>query len=1014
MKRFTAFFVLIFLLSFHLVYAGITGKIIGRVQDATTNENLVGVNIIVEGTNIGAASDMNGQFVILNVPPGTYTLRCSMIGYAALRTQNVVVKMDQTTDTGLMKMSAEALEGQEVVVVADRRPIVTRDVSASEMHFEAETIENLPVKSVNEVLTLQAGIEQATQGISIRGGGVNQTGFLLDGLSLNDERSNIPYSAVSLTSVKEVKVQTGGFNAEYGNIRSGVVNIVTKDGERNRYTGGITFQYRAPDQKHFGPSIYDPNTYFTRPFLDPEVCWTGTTNGNWDTYTQNQYPLFEGWIAIADATVRDDDPDNDLTPEGAKRLWEWQHRRQGEITKPDYVLDGSFGGPIPFLSDKFGDLRFYLSHFREREMFVYPLSRDSYENNTTQLKLTADITPMMKLTITGLYGEVHSVSPYAWTTTPTGRVLQTPYQVADLVNSSSGDAMLYVPGYYSPASVYRNMVGVKLTHMLTPKTFYVVSLRNSINRYNTFQMTVRDTTKKYEPVPGYWVDEAPYGYWGYGVSGIDGMILGGWMNLGRDKSLNSTFEFKFDFTSQINNNNELKAGIDVVYNDYDINSYTENPSMSTWNRTQKYNRFPYRIGVYAQDKLEFKGFIANLGLRLDYSDPNGTTYALAPYDPLYREGLGLELETEAEKADADVSLYVSPRLGVSHPITEDSKLYFNYGHFTQEPSSTYRFRLQRESNGLVTSIGNPDLIFERTIAYELGYAQNLLDQYLLSIAGYYKDVTDQPGWVYYENINRSVQYNITENNNYEDIRGLELTLNKRIGDWITGFVNYTYEVSTYGYFGLRSYYEDPNKQRDYLRQNPYQARPHPRPYARLNLDLHTPVNFGPVLLGHHYLGNWNLNILANWKTGAYETYNPKSIPGVVDNVQWKDRYNVDLRLTKSVKIARFDFQFYMDMTNVLNTKLLSYAGFSDYYDYLDYLESLHFSWEEGAEHGDDRIGEYRESDVAYEPYDPDDPTKSEADLQRILDTKAYIDMPNLEYFQFLNPRDIKLGVKVSF
>jgi outer membrane receptor protein involved in Fe transport len=527
-------------------------------------------------------------------------------------------------------------------------------------------------------------------------------------------------------------------------------------------------------------------------------------------------------------------------------------------------------------------------------------------------------------------------------------------------------------------------------------------------------MTVRDTTRQYEPIPGYYVDEAPYGYWGYGVSGIDGMILGGWMNLGRDKSLNSTFRFSLDLTSQLNLNNEIKAGIDVAYNDYDINSYTENPSMSTWNRSQKYNRFPYRLGVYAQDKLEFKGFIANVGLRLDYSDPNGMTYVLDVYDPLYREALGLGLETEAEQTPAEATLYVSPRLGVSHPITENSKLYFNYGHFTQEPSSTYRFRLQREYNGLVTSIGNPNLIFERTIAYELGYEQSLLDQYLLAIAAYYKDVTDQPGWVYYENINRSVQYNMTANNNYEDIRGLELTLTKRIGAWVAGFANYTYEVSTSGYFGLQRYYEDPNKQRDYLRANPYQDRPHPRPFARVNLDLHTPNAFGPVWLGHHYLGDWNLNILSKWKSGAYETYNPRSIAGLEDNVQWKDSYNIDLRLTKSVKISRYEFQFYMDLTNVLNTKLLSYAGFSDYYDYLDYLGSLHFSWETDAEHGSDRIGEYRESDVAYEAYNPTDPTKSKADLQRILDTKAYIDMPNLEYFQFLNPRDLKLGVKVSF
>jgi len=1003
---------LFILCSGNILLAGITGKITGRVTDAQSNEPLIGVNVVIQGTVLGAATDINGYYVILNVKPGRYTLKASMIGYVPTVVNEVVVKMERTTSQDF-ELRAATLEGEEVVIVAER-PLVPPDVAASEIHIEAETIKNLPIIEIDNVIALQAGVEMGREGVIIRGGSVRQTAFLVDGLSLNDERANIPATSLSLNSVEEFKVQTGGFDAEYGNIRSGVINVVTKEGSRRQYNAGVTVQSRLPAQKHFGPSIYDPNTYFTRPYLDPAVCWTGTANGNWDAYTQRQYPLFEGWNTISDATIKDDDPTNDLTPEGAKRLWEWQHRRQGDIVKPDYVVDAVFSGPIPFISEKLGGLRFFLSHFREREMFIYPLSRDDYQENVSQLKLTADINPQMKLMLFGNYGEVHSVSPYDWKTTPTGRVLRTPYEIADLVNSSSGNAILYTPGYFSPSSIYRTMVGVKWTHALSARSYYEMSLQQNINHYNTFQMTLRDTTKRYQPVGGYWVDEAPFGYWGYGVSGIDGMIMGGWMNLGRDKSVNTTTKIKADLTSQLNDIHEIKTGLEIIYNDYDIRSSTENPSMGTWNREQSYRRFPFRIGAYLRDKMEFKGFIATVGLRLDYSDPNGLIYQLEPYDNTYRAELGLKLEENAPTDEAQPVWYLSPRLGVSHPITENSKLYFNYGHFCQEPSSTYRFRLQRESNGLVTSIGNPDLIFEKTIAYELGYAHSILDEYLINIAAYYKDVTDQPGWIYYENINASVQYDRANNNNYEDIRGFEFTLTKRLGDWISGFVNYTYEVATLGYFGLLRYYEDPNKQRDYLRQNPYQDRPHPRPYARLNLDFHTPGKFGPEWLQQYPLGNWNLNVLATWKAGAFETFNPKSVPGLVDNVQWKDRYNIDLRLSKTVKLSRLEFQFYVDVSNVLNTKFLSYAGFADYYDYIDYLESLHFDWEEGPEHGNDRVGEYRKEGVAYEPYDPSDPTKSEADLKRILDTKAYIDMPNLTYFTFLNPRDFRLGLKVSF
>ncbi|MFQ6676639.1 MAG: outer membrane beta-barrel protein, partial [Fidelibacterota bacterium] len=561
----------------------------------------------------------------------------------------------------------------------------------------------------------------------------------------------------------------------------------------------------------------------------------------------------------------------------------------------------------------------------------------------------------------------------------------------------------------------------------------------------TYRMAQRDTTRKYEIVPGYTVDEAPFGYWGYGVTGIDGMRIGGWMNLGRDSSTVSTTILRFDFTRQMNLSNQVKTGFQVTLNDYNIKSSTENPSMTTWTRHQVYRVRPFRLALYLQDKLEFEGFIANLGVRLDYSDANSPRYDLNDFDPFFKEGNGDLIEEQAPASDAQPRWSLSPRLGVSHPITERSKLYFNYGHFRQEPESSYRFRIQREYNGLVTSIGEPNLYLEKTVAYELGYAHSLANRYLVTVAAYYKDVTNEHGWISYQNINNSVQYMRAADNNYEDIRGLELTLDKRVGRWFTGFINYTYEVRTYGYFGLTEYYEDPNKQREYLRQNPYQERPHPRPYMRAVLDFHTPGSFGPPVKGLYPLGGWNLNFIATWRAGAFATYNPNNLPGVVDNVRWKDRHNVDLRLTKTVRRGREEIQLFLDITNLFNVKFLSYAGFSDNFDYLDYMESLHFDWEEGIQKGNDRIGEYRESGVDFVPMqsvpgldvvETPEPRVLYWDLEmerymqfvdgewverdpgwvekEVIDKKAYIDMPNLRSFTFLNPRNLKLGIRVNF
>ena len=247
------------------------------------------------------------------------------------------------------------------------------------------------------------------------------------------------------------------------------------------------------------------------------------------------------------------------------------------------------------------------------------------------------------------------------------------------------------------------------------------------------------------------------------------MSTGGWMNIGRDSSKISTTEFKIDYINQLRSNHQIKTGFGGVFNDLEIRSMAKNPGMSTWNRSMEYEVLPFRLYAYMQDKIEYKGFIANIGIRTDYSDGNTQKFELTNFDDLFKQGLGNGLEVSANKQPSKPIFAFSPRLGISHPITERAKLFFNYGHFYSEPSSSYRFRLQRESNGLVTHLGDPNMVFEKTIAYETGFSSNPFGSFLLNISVFYKDISSQPGWVYYQNMNGTVQVNRIENNNYEDI-----------------------------------------------------------------------------------------------------------------------------------------------------------------------------------------------------------------------------------------------------
>jgi hypothetical protein len=1000
---------LLILLIVQISVAAISGKITGVITDAQTGQPLSGANIMLEGTDMGSFSDDDGFYVVLNVPPGTYTLKISMIGYQILVIRELSVDIDLTS-RGDGALIPGAIEMGEVVALAER-PVVKADVAASQLSVSSEEIARLPIHKLDNILGLQAGV---SSDLTIRGSSAYQAAFMVDGLMMNDERSNIPYTAIPLSSIQEVNIQTGGFNAEYENARSGVINVVTREGNRDYYSGAFTIRYKAPASKHFGESIYGENSYYVLPYNDDDVCWTGTNNGSWDAHQQKNYPAFMGFSNMSIGYNTDDNPDNDMTAAALQQLYRFQHRRTGHIEDPDYTIDFGFGGPFPLLSQKLGGLRFFLSYREEQSAYTFPLSRPTWNDNNLQLKLTSNLSVKTKLMISGVYGEEYMVSKANWTTLPDGsNNFRSTYDVAAVGKWYQGMA-LYIPATFNPGVIYRSNIGAKITHQISGRSYVEIDAQKMFNTYYIDRIAPRDTTKRYELWPGYFADESPFGYFADGDATIVGMRTD-WVGFAMDRSKNSTTKFKADYTSQLGQLNQLKTGISLILTEYRIDSWIDHPTHQDWRFFNDWFQQPWRLGAYIQDKLEFEGMVMNVGLRFDYSNGNTDWYQLSPYDELLTAMYGFELDSLARvqgKTDKAKGIWsLSPRFAVSHPISELSKIYFNYGHFNALPRSEYRFVIDRRGNGAINKIGNPELEYSKTIAYELGYEHSMMEQYLIKAAAYYKDISNQPSWTQYINTDNSITTYRAESNHYEDIRGLELTLSKNSGRWITGFINYTYQVGTSGYFGIGRYYENVVSQRQYEQENPYQSKPKAQPYARASIDLHTPAGFSFAFLPPLLLENWNLNLLAEWQTGAYSTYGQLAIK---DNVQWKDYYNLDLRFSKNFKLKKSDFVLFFDVSNALNLKRLSYAGFVDNYDYTDYMESLRFSWEEGAQKGNDRIGDFREDDIPYRPFEPADPNNLTPEEQEILDTKAYIDMPNLKAMTFLNPRAITFGLKINF
>jgi hypothetical protein len=1051
------------------LWSGTTGKVAGRVTDGSTGQPYYGANVILTGTSLGSGTDANGDFTVLQVPPGTYSVQVRAMGYKTVMITDVTVRIDQTSSVDF-KLEQALIPG-ETVTISGKREAVKQDVATSVSAFSSAEIKDLAVTTVNDLVQLQAGVDK---GLAIRGGDESELLFQINGTTLRDPRNNKPITGVALNAVQEVAMERGGFNAEYGQVRSGIINVVTREGGKERYSGGLTLKGSPPAAKQFGKSVFDKNSMWMRPYLDDAVAWTGTANGAWDQYTARQYPDFKGWNAVSEDLLSDSNPNNDLTPAACQRLFNWEHRKTDVTDQPDYNVDAGFGGPVPFIGKRLGDLRFFASFKRDREMLLIPLTRDDYVEDNWMFQVTSDISKTMKLTASEYGGEFNAAvanfmpdgqgpgylnnqfgpndSRVARYWMPT-MYLTEPLAIAQVSNEQRA-GRLFGDSWYSEAFVRHAGGSLKLTHTLSAKTFYEGRLEYVTTKYTTGPVASRDTARTQEIIPGYYADEAPYGWSANSIGGIGGgiNIFGGHSGQSRDTSAISAVTLKFDLTSQLNFNNLFKAGAEFVYNDLNllygsINNFTGLRIMN------KEHKFPLRGALYAQNKLEAKGFVVNAGLRMDYSNAN--TSWIKPTNPFdasyyssnYLYNTGATFNTE--KAKADISL--SPRLGISHPITETSKLYFNYGHFKQLPTYEELIRVGRGAGGEMQNYGDPNLALAKTVSYELGYDQEMFGQggLLIQASAFYHDISNQQAFTTYSSADGKVSYSAANNNNYADVRGFEVTLKKTMG-WWSGFANYTYQVSSYGYFGNPYVFQSPSRQRDSDARTRttflYQQKPIAQPYARTSLVLSSPKGFGPEVLHVAPLENWTMNLLFNWKAGEFITYNPDSKADVVSNVQVTDFYNFSLRVNKIVPFAGMNCTFFMEVENLFNLKKLSGAGFYDTNDYLFYMQSLHLPRSDDYDNipGDDRVGEYRRNGVAFQPMTPvaiaseisnpdskmiyyETSTKkymqyadnawqqvSKGRMDKMLKDKAYIDMPNQTYFNFLYPRQIFFGVNVSF
>lgn len=702
-------------------HAQTTGKIAGEVTDRDLGGGLPGVNVFIEGTTQGTATDMDGSYSIIGVPPGTYTVVASYIGFATQKVENVVVNAGLTVVVDF-EMSEEVFEGQEVVIVAEK-PLVQKDLTATTAIVSGDEIRSLPVENFGQVIGLQAGVVNG----HFRGGRMGEVGYWVDGMPVTDVFDGSLGVSVENNMVDELQVVTGAFNAEYGQAMSGIVNIVTRDGD-NRFSGGI--------RTFFGD-------YLTR---NDDIFWNlGSVS---PTAVRNVEGDFSGPIKkerlFFNTSIRYFSNDGHL-----------YGRRVFEPT--DVGVDAT--GRLTLLNPAgSGDSTF--------------AALNPYEKVSGQAKLTYKM-GNLKFALTGIASR------------------------EDFLGGGGTQDLLYMPDGRRDETKDAFTSFFKVTHTLSSSTFYELGVTRT---KTTFDSWLYD-----DPLDARYLDNTYYGF----TDGIrtSNFRVGGTDN-GRFNRSTETWLAKLDLTSQMNRRNMVKGGFELrrhnlVFDDRYTAVFPVGNDFETRLVTNGYyERNPIEASAYIQDKIEFDGLIVNIGLRWDYFDSDGPVLRDESDPNIVFEERRQSLTEDEIYSKASTKSQLSPRLGVSFPISEGGVVHFSYGWFFQIPNFEllYRnpeFRLGTSGSGLIGLIGNANLRPQKTINGEIGLKQALSSSSSVEITAYFRDINDLAGTATDPILVRgtSARYGKFVNSDFGFIRGIILRFDQRVADNLSVNIDYTYQVA---------------------------------------------------------------------------------------------------------------------------------------------------------------------------------------------------------------------------
>jgi outer membrane receptor protein involved in Fe transport len=916
--------------------AATTGKLAGRVTDIDTGEPVAGANVIIVEKEMGAVTDQNGRYMILNIPPGIYTVQASRLDYAPTTVEEVRINLDLTTTINF-ELQKKAI-GVEGITVRAEREMVQRDRTSSETIVSSDEVETMPVRSIQEIVAVTAGAVGSGENLHIRGGRAGEVVYTVDGMSISNPVDHGFGMNLDLDAVGDMSVQTGGFTAEFGNAQSAIINLVTRSGGPE-YEGKIEFRtdhlfdegnnYDIAKFSLGGPIIprgsREERDRFTF-YVNGSGSWTDTRYKDYYTVDKNDVL----WLQDMDGNVD-------------KGLQEYHLAFINQVV----------AGRDEFLNFDIGD-RF----------------RNNYQGNA---KFKFQLNPTQKLSF-AIRGDRETYLPY-------------------------NHAFKYSLPYYDHWETTHDQQALTWDHTISPTMFYTVRasrfnttmhLDSGVDRNWYFS----DENWNFNPldpvsqnygvhIPGTGDDERityndPLG----NEKEIIGFVSPGTHSGDFIDDETTTYTLRGDFTYQVSDVHQLKTGLEMqhheIYKDrlidpWNIDDNKRLPGYLVGKEVDTlqvdfhydptlhlgyggevyliedfkdavqfaagsidgYKAYPWQGAYYLQDKMEWEGMIVNAGLRFDfwylgddYQIINDSTGKFVDADWDYIEYIE-ETEPgvfELRREDVDkFQLMISPRLGISHPISERDVLHFAYNYQSQLPPMQYVFTSATPQVGTAGAlVGNPNLEPETTITYEAGIEHQMAEDYLLDVTLFYKNIynlvslnsNDYSVLPPEEGGEAGRQYYVYVTRDYGSSRGVEFTLRKRFSNFWGFNIGYTYSWAT----GRNSEVHSP---RENLREFPLNWDV--RHNGSVNLDFRIPEDEEFYLFGIKMLDQFSANLL--WQVQSGQPYTPMSpdpnsnqlLETNSERMPWTN--TLDMRLSQAFNVGKDSkIRFFLDINNLFNTK----------------------------------------------------------------------------------------------